>query len=137
MARKFCKHYRAMASNETCHVGIAYKSLHHAGTREFHDSCPCFGPQGTGECQSKVYPTAEEMEADDKRIAELFARNATARIAIVESLGGPWKRGTPSASGTIDCPVCGCQKTLRFSRAGYNGHIHAGCSTDGCVRWME
>lgn len=137
MARKFCKHYRAMHGNETCNAGIAYKSLPHAGTKEFHDSCPCFGPQGTGECVSKVYPTPEEMKADDEMIAELFARTAKARNAIVESLGGPWKRGTPGASGAIDCPVCDGQKTLRFSRAGYNGHIYAGCSTDGCVRWME
>jgi hypothetical protein len=47
------------------------------------------------------------------------------------------ERGTPSNSGTIDCPACNGVKTLRFSRAGYNGHIHAGCTTEGCVRWME
>jgi len=137
MARKFCKHYRSMHDNQTCKVGIAYKDLPNAGTKEFHDSCPCYGPEGTGKCPSKLYPTPEEMEADDKRIAEMFVRTAKARNAIVESLGGPWNRTTPGASGTIDCPVCSGQKTLHFSRAGYNGHIHASCSTDGCVSWIE
>jgi|JI10StandDraft_1071094.scaffolds.fasta_scaffold626375_3 hypothetical protein len=137
MARKFCKHYQAMAHNETCKVGIAYKDLPHAGTKEFHAACPCFGPEGTGECPCKLYPTPGEMEAEDKRLAEKFVGMAKARNAIVDSLGGPWKRGTPGASGTIDCPVCLSEKKLQFSRSGYNGHIHAGCSTDGCVRWME
>lgn len=137
MARKFCKNYRAMFDHDTCLVGIEYKSLPHHGTKEFFDSCPCFGPKGTGECPSKVYPTKEEMEADDKRISEMFARTAAARNAIVESLGGQWKPGQPGASGVIDCPVCSGRKTLQFSRSGYNGHIHARCTTDGCVGWME
>ena len=137
MARKFCKHYQAMAYNKTCKVGIAYKDLPHAGTKEFHAACPCFGPEGTGECPSKLYPTPEEIEAEDKRLAEKFVGMAKARNAIVDSLGGPWKRGTPWASGTIDCPVCDGKKMLQFSRSGYNGHIHAACGTDGCVCWME
>ena len=29
------------------------------------------------------------------------------------------------------------KETLQFSRSGYNGHIHAKCSTDKCVAWME
>jgi hypothetical protein len=60
-----------------------------------------------------------------------------AHRAIVAHLGGPWKRGTPGASGKIDCPICGKQGSLKFSRAGYNGHIHARCATEGCVNWME
>jgi len=41
-----------------------------------------------------------------------------------------------SGRGSMACPVC---KTgnLRYSRAAYNGHVHAACSTEGCVRWME
>jgi len=137
MARPFCKHYRAMAYNETCHAGIAYKDLQHAGTKGFHDACPCFGAKGTGECPSKVYPTPEEMEAEDKLTAEIFVLMAKARNAIVDSLGGPWKKGMSSTSGVIDCPKCSGEKTLRFSRSGYNGHIHASCTTEKCLSWME
>lgn len=41
-----------------------------------------------------------------------------------------------SGAGEMACPVCAAG-FLRYSRSGYNGHIHAGCTTTGCVRWME
>ena len=39
-------------------------------------------------------------------------------------------------SGVMECPIC---KTgnLRYSRSNFNGHVHAACSTEGCVSWME
>jgi hypothetical protein len=88
-------------------------------------------------CESKVYPTAEEMAEDDRQMAERFANIGQAREAIVADCGGPWKRGDGGASGQIDCPVCEGAETLQYSRAGYNGHIHARCATEDCVSWME
>lgn len=41
-----------------------------------------------------------------------------------------------SGSGEIACPVCKVGR-LRYSRSGYNGHVHAACSTSGCVCWRE
>lgn len=41
-----------------------------------------------------------------------------------------------SGAGVMACPVCKTGK-LRYSRAGYNGHVHGACSTENCVRWME
>lgn len=41
-----------------------------------------------------------------------------------------------SGSGEMPCPVCK-DGTLRYSRAAYNGHVHACCSNPECVRWME
>ena len=41
-----------------------------------------------------------------------------------------------SGQGEITCPVCKTGK-LRYSRFGYNGHVHARCSTKDCVAWME
>jgi len=81
--------------------------------------------------------TAEELAAQQAEDKKRFADIGKARAAIVEHLGGPWKRGMPGIGGAIDCPVCGGEGTLAFSRSGYNGHIHASCKTDGCVRWME
>lgn len=60
-----------------------------------------------------------------------------AREAIVKACGGPWKKGAKGCSGAINCPVCSKPDALAFSRSGYNGHIHARCSTEGCVSWME
>lgn len=53
----------------------------------------------------------------------------------------PYSEGsTPSnyftGAGEMDCPICKTGK-LRYSRSSYNGHVHAACSSDGCVRWME
>jgi len=137
MARTFCKHYRGMHEKDTCEAGVAFVTLEHHGTKEFHASCPCFGPEQTGRCESKVYPTAEEIAEDDRQMAERFANIGKAREAIVVDCGGPWKRGMGGSSGAIDCPVCDGVETLQYSRAGYNGHVHARCATDDCVSWME
>jgi hypothetical protein len=67
-----------------------------------------------------------------------------ARTAILEDLKRRYKEGDKivkpgahgfSGSGEFPCPVCQAG-TLRYSRAS-NGHVHAGCTTDTCVRWME
>lgn len=137
MARKFCKHYRGMFKVHKCEADVFFDTLEHYGTPKFHDSCPCFGPDHPGECKSKVYPTAEEMEEKDLEIEDLFAKITKAREAIVEDCGGPWKRGTPASSGKINCPACGQTEALHYRRAGVNGHIHATCSTKGCVSWIE
>ena len=50
------------------------------------------------------------------------------------SEGGP--RDYVSVVGVIACPICKIGK-LQYSCASYNGHIHARCSTDTCVRWAE
>lgn len=137
MAKEFCKHYRGMFQKDRCEAGVAFADLPNHGTKWFHDSCPCFGPNQSGDCASKEYPTAEEIEAREQEIAKLFAGTMLARSAIVEHLGGPWKKGMDGSSGVIDCPVCKGEGTLQFSRAGYNGHVHARCKTEDCVSWVE
>ena len=95
---------------------------------------PCLSRGGS--CEKCEFPTAAEIEAEEREWKERLEKSGTARKAIVERLGGPWKRGMPGASGSIPCPIC-TTGTLRFSRAGLNGHIHAGCTTEDCVAWME
>jgi hypothetical protein len=138
----WCKHYRAMSDHKTCAAGIAYDTLDGHGKPGFFDKCPCFWKRGKGadqpcSCPSAAYPTDAEIAAEEAESCASMERIGKARQAIVAHLGGPWKRGTPGASGVIDCPACGGKQTLRFTRAGYNGHIHAGCTTTDCVRWME
>jgi hypothetical protein len=84
------------------------------------------------------YPTIgtpEEPVIDAKKTEQSCDDMLKARAAAVEQLG-PWKKGLPTQHGAVTCPVCK-SGTLRFSRAGSNGHIHAACSTKGCVAWME
>lgn len=136
MSKPWCRHYRGMHEKTKCEAGVVFKELTGYETKGFFDACPCFGPNGL-KCDKAEYPTAEEMAAHDAEMQELFERTVKARQAIVEHLGGPWKRGMDGSQGTIDCPVCAGKQSLQFSRSGYNGHIHAACTTDDCVSWME
>lgn len=131
----FCNHYRAMSEHATCSAGVAYYKF----KGQSFDACPCFCRNGMviPGCDLAQFPTAEELAAEELAMNKRFELIGKARAAIVTYLGGPWKRGTAGAAGTLDCPACGAEQSLRFSHAGYNGHIHAACNTEGCVRWME
>lgn len=137
MTNEFCKHYRGMHLKNKCEAGVAFSDLPNYGTDLFHDSCPCFGSDHSGECDRKEYPTAEEIAVREAELKARFAATVKARTAIIEHLGGPWNRGMDGSSGEIDCPVCNGKDTLLFSRSGYNGHMHARCKTEDCVSWME
>ena len=133
----FCNHFRSMSEHKTCEAGVEYDSLKGIP----FDKRPCFmrGKDRLvcGGCDLAEFPTAEEVAAEEAEFRKRFELIGKARDAIVTHLGGPWKRGTAGAGGTIDCPACGAAQSLRFSRAGHNGHIHAACKTEDCVRWME
>lgn len=83
---------------------------------------------------------------------------SVAREAILQELRRRWKNGpipehgvtAPSdisrfhkpqtnyfcGAGVMECPVCRAGK-LKYHRSVFNGHVHARCSTDGCVAWDE
>ena len=131
----FCVHYRAMIDNATCKTGVSYDDFKGVP----FDKRPCFCKNGAAPnagCALMEMPTAEQLAAEEAEMNARFEKIGKARAAIVASLGGPWKRGKPSAAGVIDCPACGKEQTLQFSRSGYNGHIHAACNTENCVSWM-
>jgi CRISPR/Cas system-associated protein Cas10 (large subunit of type III CRISPR-Cas system) len=39
--------------------------------------------------------------------------------------------------GHATCPICGVKGALTVSHSKRKGHIHAFCTTEGCVRMME
>ena len=135
LVTKFCSHYRAMSEHKTCSAGVDYETLKGIP----FDQRPCFAHAGDTQprpgCSLAVFPTLAEQEEEDRKDRERLENIGKARKAIVEACGGPWKKGKPSILGAITCPVCGGH--LNYRRAGYNGHIHARCKTDGCVSWME
>ncbi len=134
----FCNHYQAMSEHKVCKAGVIYAELpaHGKPISEW----PCFcrnGQPPPGGCDKAVFPTAEEIAAKEAEIAKRFERTMKCRQAIVAHLGSPWRRGMKGSAGQIDCPACGNKQCLRFTRSGYNGHIHATCISEGCVSWME
>lgn len=124
-----------------------------------HSAHPCFKAEHglTDGCSKCRFPTPEEIKAHDEECTGHVAKMFKARAAILDelkrrALAGDAKvkpldpnckhrwHGTPShyysGSGEMACPVCNGGK-LQYSRSGYNGHVHARCSTADCVAWME
>lgn len=147
-----CKHFTGIG-NDVCRAGVKYTEVakdhdaieyRHAGTSAASKpyvsrrSLPCIVKHNLGGavCEKCELPTAEEEAAEEREMQAAFERMVKARAAIVAHLG-PWKKGQGSPRGAIDCPCCGQQRGLAYSRAGSNGHIHARCVTPGCVSWME
>lgn len=77
-------------------------------------------------------PTQVMEEEEDRRVAETV-RALTATRADANQKG--LRRGKGGRS-SLPCPICE-KGELRYSVSGYNGHIHAQCSTEGCVQWMQ
>lgn len=134
-----CKHFTGLM-NDACRAGVKYLDVAVENPPPgVGRSFPCllkYNHAGAT-CEKCDMPSPAEVaeeEREHKRLAEAVGK---ARAAIVAHLG-PWKRGkVNSASGRIDCPVCGAKGALAFRRAGYNGHVAARCSTAGCCDWME
>lgn len=133
-----CKHFNGV-QHEACRVGVRYKDVEADAPPMTGRHLPCLPNLKSGACEGacakREVPTEAEVAAEEARFKKSIADTMTARAEIVENIG-PWKRGDPGESGQTPCPVCR-SGTLQFSRSGYNGHIHAACSTADCVRWME
>lgn len=132
----WCEHYRGLFNGDTCAAGVKYADVTDVTTKPH--SLPCIQDWNIADvkCEKCEYPTAEQIAAREEESNKLFERIGKVRAAIVESLGGPWKKGTKGSAGVIACPCC-VTGIVSFSRSGYNGHIHARCSTENCAAWME
>lgn len=120
----FCKHYHGMQN--PCDVGVDFETVKVNADRLIY---PCYSAD-TKTCSLALYPTAEEIAQKDKEIADMLLKVTTARKLIIEAT-----HGKKSVSGHINCPVCSTG-TLSYSVA-YNGHVHARCSTQDCLNWLE
>lgn len=131
-----CVHFNG-TMNDTCEAGVRYEDVRDTSTKPY--SLPCIQKYNTAgaKCDKCQMPTAEQIAESDAEMKKIMEDMTKARAAIVAHCGGPWKKGLPGKSGTIACPVCNKPDVLRFSRASYNGHVHAACKTEGCVSWME
>lgn len=117
-----CRHFKPLVLGEksaeppTCHRSVVYPTPH----------LPCFTP---GACPLFEARTAEELDKQEQALLLRLERLGKAADAVDAAV----KRGGDSP---IPCPICGTGK-LHFRVSKYNGHVHAACSTAGCVAWME
>lgn len=123
--------------HETCKAGVSYHDQFGSGTGCFAN-IPCtHKPDEVIEktCPKVQYPSREEAdteqdERDERSRKSMIAIHAAHDDAKSKGLGK--KNG---GTGEVKCPLCE-GGMIRYSVAGYNGHMHAAC-TNGCVSWME
>jgi hypothetical protein len=132
---KECKHFNGI-QHEQCRGGVVYRDLM-GSDAGWAGHLPCFSDEAASVvCEKRKLPTREEVEADlaasELRLGQMVvALNAAHADAKKKDLGV----GSGGCSGML-CPVC-TTGTLRYSVASVNGHMHASCTTKGCVSWME
>jgi hypothetical protein len=130
-----CIHYNGVFTNKVCLAGVNYHEQFGTEAGCFK-SIPCTSPNADKTCTKAEYPT---REVADNKVAEqdalmeriIKANNEAHKHAKAAGLG----RGNGGV-GKMPCPT-GCGGTLQYSVASVNGHMHARCSTDKCVSWME
>jgi hypothetical protein len=114
--------------HDICDAGVRYDDVRREGRK-----IPCLAwddPGGTV-CEKRRWPTREEAEAEVAAANASFERVNTCLKSIRSKHGKA--RGLRDS---MPCPI-GCGGTLHYSIAGYNGHVHGQCSTEGCVSWMQ
>jgi hypothetical protein len=127
-----CVHFTGI-QNKTCKVNVLYEKARDESTKPFKFACL---DADTDVCPLRQYPTREQVDADN---AALERRMDDMRIAIPACREDAKQKGFGKGhggQGSIACPVCKTG-TLRYSVAGYNGHMHGRCSTQGCMSWMQ
>lgn len=133
-----CVHFTGI-QNATCKAGVNY----HA---QFGDGAGCFANIACTqafaradfplkECATVQYPTRDQAEAEENEREALTKRTLSAmKLAHEDAAAKGYGKGN-GGQDSIKCPLCP-DGILRYSVAGYNGHMHAAC-TKGCVSWME
>jgi len=131
-----CRHFNGIM-NDCCDAGVNYDVLREGDKYNL----PCLKlnlsvKKDPAKCDKFEVMTPEEAAASaDETVARgdntLLAMRAAHADAKAKNLG----KGKGGAD-SIPCPT-GCGGTLHYRVASYNGHMHAQCSTNGCVSWME
>jgi len=134
-----CKHFNGL-QNTCCKAGVNYETVK-TPKKAGGLNLPCIpytpfveeGVEPSLLCQKYERHTIEEIEDEERMWKESAERTGKAIKAIIDH-AGKYVKGQ-GKQGVIECPTC--KGKLHYSRAGYNGHIHASCETVGCVRFMQ
>lgn len=134
-----CRHYNGCV-NDKCKAGVVYKNVQDDASPGKPLRLPCFvlgmfsGPDLP--CESRSIPTSEEALAIATDQCDRAYRNAAAVGKAKDNARAKgFKRGS-GGRGEVPCTACNLG-TIRYSVASVNGHMHAHCTTKGCVSWME
>lgn len=125
-----CTHFTGV-QHDTCSAGLKYSEARGAG------KLPCLRDYADGAtCPRAQFQTRDEAEKQAAQDDAAFARTMLAhRAAHDDAKAKHFGKGQGGADSCA-CPVCE-KGRIYYRVAGYNGHMHAKCETDGCVSWME
>jgi hypothetical protein len=125
-----CRHFNGV-QHGSCRVGIRYHDV---------EPLPCLPQLLNGRtpalCAQFSAITPGEARAEAEQWAEAVQRCVIGRSAASDHAKERGFGRGHGGVGEVPCPVCGAG-TIRYSVAGYNGHMHGRCTTKGCVSWME
>lgn len=82
-------------------------------------------------CPNWIRRTREMGEAR----ADSIERSIDIMTKVMPFISDWRSKGPMGKREVVECPVC--KGGLMLSQASYNGHVHAHCSTQGCVSFME
>lgn len=75
-------------------------------------------------------------EITDEEVTLFLRRMTKVRRQIMDHIAAAGKQ-KKFVQDSIPCPLCDGGTVSYMYSGHYNGHIHAQCSTAGCIQWME
>lgn len=125
-----CVHFTGI-QHDICAAGLKYSDVRGAG------KLPCLQEYAEGAtCDKAQFPTEDEARQEVADVDAAIERHMIAhRTAHDDAKTKRFGKGQGGAD-SVECPVCKIGR-IYYRVAGYNGHMHAKCETDGCVSWIE
>lgn len=128
-----CVHFTGV-QHQSCAAGVKYDDVKDTTKRPY--AFPCFKDDGCTSCEKRRFPTEDEVNRElEERDASFKRMMAASRAAHDDAENRGLRKGC-GGQGSVKCPCCS-DGTIHYQVAGYNGHMHARCSTTDCVSWME
>lgn len=137
--RDRCIHFTGI-QNDVCDAGVPYMDVRTDGK-----GIPCLRGNGISgkrpdgaclSCSKREWPTEEAIAEQVAARDMAMERTLLAMRAIRQDCTNHGYGKGSGGRGQLSCPACD-GGTLHYSVSGYNGHIHAQCTTEGCVRFMQ
>ena len=132
-----CEHFTGI-QNETCKAGVNIRKLVGGPDFGWATRLPCLlddSEKCEVQCEKRSLMTRDEAEAAVNEHDTLLAKTIVAvSVAHADAKNKGLGVGHGGVSG-MPCPL-ECGGALNYSVA-CNGHMHAACSSAGCVSWME
>lgn len=137
-ASKHCRHYTYR------HAGLDGIRRGDLGGPACARGIPLGEPRATNACMPEPVGSTcsqrEEYTEAERQAWAAWKDEGMARMVVVMAAipGSASKadRATWGTSGSFTCPACEVG-TVRWTRAGSNGHLHAACSTPNCFGVMQ